>query len=181
MQVDVRHTPYVVVGSSAGQLHTVLWALGPLRGGRRFVAFTDWEVVWRYRAAEDSAGWRIGGVTVLVSIQVTVPRWRPPRSASGELIASWQRVLAAIDLHEQGHIDLAVEAGRAIHGRLLELPAASSTGALHEAAFAAAESILRGVREREVAYDRDTCHGALQGVCFPETRRENERACDAPR
>jgi predicted secreted Zn-dependent protease len=86
-----RRSYYAVVGSTAQQLRTVLGALGPVRGGRRFAAFTDWEVTWRYRHGEDRdrGGRSIRDVAVEVSICITLPRWRPPRLASAELVGAW--------------------------------------------------------------------------------------------
>jgi predicted secreted Zn-dependent protease len=166
--VNLRRNPYLVVGSTAQQLRTVLSALGPVRGGQRFGAFTDWEVAWRYRHSEAAEGRRICEVTIDLSVRIAMPRWCPPRSAPAGLVAAWEAYVAAVELHEQGHVALAVDAGAAVRRRLLELPALGSSAALDAAARTAAEEALRDARERELAYDRETCHGAAQGVRLPE-------------
>jgi predicted secreted Zn-dependent protease len=147
----------------------VLDALGPRRGGRAFGAYTDWQVAWRYAIETTPGGVRVGEVSVDVRAAVVVPRWRPPRSAPAELAAQWSRYVAAIELHEQGHVDLAVAAGRAVLVGLEGLPTFAGPDALRRAADALAEAEVEQVRARERAYDDASRHGASQGVAWPET------------
>lgn len=163
----LRRSSYLVIGSTVDQLRAALDALGPVRAGRRFGAFTDWEVTWRYRHVDDRGARRIADVTVDVSARVTLPRWRPPRSASADLMAAWEALVAAIEAHEQGHVYLAAEAGADVQRRLVALPAFATKELLHEAAASAAQEAVREAREREAVYDTETRHGESQGVRFP--------------
>lgn len=167
LRVGLRRSFYPVIGSTARQLRAVLQMLGPVRAGRRFGAFTDWEIVWRYQHVADHTDLRIHEALIDVRATITSPRWTPPRSALAGLVAAWRDYVAAIETHEQGHIAVAVEAAEAIRTRLMALPGLSSKTALAGAADAIAEEELRAARAREILYDETTCHGVTQGVVFP--------------
>ena len=182
VRFDLRRSFYPVIGSTARQLRAVLWTLGPVRGSRRFGAFTDWEIAWRYRHTNDHLGLQIHEASVHVRATITSPRWTPPRFAPSGLVAAWRDYAAAVETHEQGHVALAVEAADAIRTRLMALPPLPSKTALAEAAQAVAEEELRAARARETSYDQLTCHGVTQGVVFPsETACSDESAEPAPR
>jgi predicted secreted Zn-dependent protease len=167
VRLDIRRSLYPVIGSTARQLRVVLRTLGPVRAGRRFGAFTDWEIAWRYLHVDDHQGLRIHEVSVEVRATITSPRWTPPRFAPSGVVAAWRDYAAAVETHEQGHVALAVEAAEAIRTRLIALPVWSSKTALADAAHAVAEEELHAARAREVSYDQITCHGVTQGVVFP--------------
>jgi predicted secreted Zn-dependent protease len=168
LHVAVERSSYPVAGSTASDLRAVIEALGPTRHGRTFAAFTDWEVTWDYSLAPGPGGVRIAAVRVTVRASVLVPRWRAPRSTPPGLAAAWPRYVAAIEAHEQGHVNLAVEAGRAVLGRLEALPAFAGRGALKEAVEAAAGAEIAAARERERRYDEASDHGATQGASLQD-------------
>jgi predicted secreted Zn-dependent protease len=172
VRLDLCRSFYPLIGATAHQLRTIVGMLSPMRGGHRFCAFTDWEIAWRYRHTDDHGRRRICGVSLEVRATITSPRWTPPRSALAGLVAAWPGYAAAIEIHEQGHVALAVEAAETIRTRLMALPCLSSTAALTDAADAVAEEELRAARAREILYDQITCHGVTQGVVFP-----SENAC----
>jgi predicted secreted Zn-dependent protease len=168
LRLAVERSSYPVAGSTAGDLRAVIEALGPTRHGRTFAAFTDWEVSWDYSIAPGPGGMRVAAVRVGVRAAVVVPRWRPPRSAPPGLTAAWQRFLAAIEDHEQGHVNLAVEVGRTLLGRLEGFAAFADPAALKSAVEAAALAEVAAARERERLYDDASDHGATQGVSLPD-------------
>jgi predicted secreted Zn-dependent protease len=179
--VNLRRSFFPVIGSTARQLRTLVGLLGPVRQGRRFGAFTDWEIVWHYRHADDRGDCRIHEASAEVRATITRPNWNPPRSAPGGLVAAWRDYVVAIETHEQGHLALAVEAAEAIRTRLMALPTLPSKTALAEAASAVAEDELRSARDRETSYDQITCHGTSQGVIFPSedaNAAEDQRSRD---
>ncbi len=165
--LDLRRSSYPVIGSTAHQLRTLLGMIGPLRDGRRFGAFTDWQIAWRYRHTADSDECRIVEATIDVLAIITAPKWRPPRIAAIGFISAWKAYAAAIEVHEQGHVALAVEAASLLRAQLLALPVQISKAALDAAAQSAANEVLRAAQQRDMSYDRITDHGARQGVVFP--------------
>jgi predicted secreted Zn-dependent protease len=153
-----------VVGATAEALQAVIAIMGPRRGGQTFVAFTDWEIIWDYSIASVPGGLRISGANIAVRASVVVPRWRPSRSVSPDLIAAWKHYTVAIEVHEQGHVNLAVEAGRSLLGRLDGLSTFSNLGALEAAVVDAANAAIGAAREAERCYDEASEHGAVNGV-----------------
>lgn len=164
IQVHLRRSDYAVTGSTVAQIGAVIDLLGPARDGRRFGAYTDWEVAWSYDPTIRGGEHVFDALSVDVTIAVTLPRWRPVASAPREVVEAWRRYRDAVERHEDGHRSIAVEAGRAVHDALAALPGYPSKTALREAAAAAAGRALdeHGARERD--YDRATDHGAKQGV-----------------
>lgn len=160
----LRTEPYPVVGSSIEQLRASIAALGPIRGGRRFGAFTDWEVAWRFEHEACSEGRRISAVVVEVRASMSLPRWLAPSNAAGELVAAWARYAAAIEEHERGHVAIAERAGATIQTSLLALPPLPSLGLLRAAGRQAVDAALAQARTEELAYDHETNHGEAQGV-----------------
>jgi predicted secreted Zn-dependent protease len=95
---------------------------------------------------------------------VLVPRWRPPRSAPEALAAEWDRYLAAVEAHERGHVDIAIEAARTLLRELEALARFHDLKALRAAASEAAVAVIAAAHEEERAYDASSEHGALQGA-----------------
>lgn len=174
---SVHYGAYAIVGASRGQLRAALDALGPVRGGRRFGAFTDWHIAWRYRHRGGVDGpYEIVEAAVEVSALITVPRWIQPRSTAPGLLNDWQTFLAGVELHERGHVAIASAAGEEVRRRLLELPAFDTRTELEEAAAAAARIAIREGHAREMAYDVATRHGETQGASFAGTMSRSGRS-----
>ncbi len=166
VKVDTRH--YDIHGDSAAELRQQMSRLGPPdRDGRRYDAYTKWYVAWHFTYREVGGSCRIERVTTSVDVTYTLPRWRAPRTATPELRAHWDRYLAALQAHEHGHRDFGVHSAREVEQQLQSLPAHGSCRELEAAANAAGHRVLDKFRARELAYDRDTRHGATQGAVFP--------------
>ncbi len=154
--VDVREETFSVLGSTREQLASSIAAVARPHGAGRHAAVTTWTISWEV----------VGRVArVCAEIVVVTPRWRPSRFAPVELLEEWSRFVAALRAHEQGHVDLAVEAAKALQGALDALPRADA-----DEARRLASSILDHARGRELRYDADTLHGARQGAVFTARR-----------
>jgi predicted secreted Zn-dependent protease len=161
--IVVQADDYEVVGSTLAQLRAMAALLGPLRSGRRHAAYTAWELRWSYARRETPDGWRAAAVRVEARVTRTLPRWTPVRSADPSLPDAWARYLDALTLHEQGHVAIADEAGRAVHAALSDLPCCATRERLDALARSAARAVSSRYREEERAYDALTGHGATQG------------------
>ena len=75
--------------------------------------------------------------------------------------------IAVLQVHENAHKEIAIDAGYEILQTINALPAYSSCNKLEQAADTAGESILEQYRRQESIYDQKTDHGATQGVRFP--------------
>lgn len=166
VKVDTHY--YDIRGASAAELRQQMSRLGPPdRDGRRYDAYTKWYVAWRFTYHEDGKSCRIERVTTSADVTYTLPRWKVPRAAAPELTAHWDRYLAALQTHEDGHRDFGVRGAHEVEQQIRALPAHGSCRELEAAANAAGHRVLDKYRAQELAYDRDTRHGATQGAVFP--------------
>lgn len=155
MAVTIDERTYEVFGADERMLELAMELRGPQRGGRAFVAFTDWEVHWERTVLE--AGVRFHAV-------VTLPLWRPPRLGSTELLDRWERFRDAVAVHERGHVEIGLAAARALAATLADAP--SHPGAWTEATRAVVAPYL----DLERRYDAETHHGATQGAVLRSRR-----------
>lgn len=169
LHVFSTRASYPLTGSTLRELRGLIGVLGPTRGGRSYGGFTDWRIDWWFDVEAEQAAARVAGVRVEVRTHTLLPRWRPPGSAPETLRAEWGRYLAALETHERGHVNLAVEAGRNMLARLERLAGFGGLDALQEAAKDTAASVLASAHEQERAYDIGSEHGALQGARLAES------------
>jgi predicted secreted Zn-dependent protease len=150
--VHQRET-YVVTGSKAEHLTEGMALAGPRRGGRVHTAYTDWEVAWEHGDAREDGGHRPASPRVTVTITSTFPRWRPPPSASHELVRAFEDYLAIAEDHERRHAEHAIAAACDVLERLRALPAQATAAAMAEAAREVATAALALARARDLELD----------------------------
>ena len=130
--------------------------------GRRFHGHTRWTVRWSFRWWREPEGrCRITQVSTRLRTEVQLPELY---SATPAQQARFDRYVAALSQHEQGHVQFGRDAARAIDEGLARLPAASDCATLERQANALGHRLLREHAEREREYDRSTRHGASQGA-----------------
>ncbi len=130
-------------------------------------AYTQWDANWSYPYSEIDSSCTTGPVKVGVTITFTFPKWNIPEHASPELVDRWNAYLDALQTHEGGHTEIAIDAGREIFRALTALPAYPSCRELEQAADDTGQRILEQFRQQEIEYDRRTNHGETQNARFP--------------
>jgi predicted secreted Zn-dependent protease len=163
VSVSVSHDDYAIDGSTEEELRAEMDRLGP----SGFDAYTEWHVLWSYSYSETEDSCSALTVTVVVAIIFKLPRWDAPARAPPDLVDKWHAYVAALQAHEDGHKDIAIEAATQVRRVLQALPVYPTCDELDRAANAAGERVLDQHRQREQAYDRTTQHGATQGARFP--------------
>ena len=73
----------------------------------------------------------------------------------------------ALETQEDGHKEIAINAGCDIWQVLNDQPHYANCDELERNADEAANEILDLYRQRELSYDKETDHGATQGARFP--------------
>src|SRR5256886_12904368 len=155
---------YDIDGSSAGALRDQINRLGPKdESGKSRDALTVWSIEWTYGAASRPDGCVLRDVKVTLTVAVTLPRWKPPATASAELQKSWQAYLQALRGHEAGHPTIAERNAREVMAALTPLRG-MNCDLLSDEASRTAERIVADGRARNRAYDVETKHGQAQGV-----------------
>ena len=162
--VDVAVVYYDVHGKTLEELRRGLAEHGPVQDGRRYHAHTRWNVTWTYRTAPRGAGCEIVWVGVTVDGVMTLPRWTPRSDASSELVERWSNYEAALRTHEAGHFVHGLRAAREIEELGAGFRTSTDCRMIDSEFNNKAMQVIRNYNERDVAYDRETGHGASQGA-----------------
>lgn len=159
VQTHTDITYYDVSGDNVTALRAQLDRLSPADGsGARYDAYTTWHIAWSWPVTADGTC-RLRAATVSVGITLRLPRWLPPAGAPAWLVHDWQRYVAALQTHEQGHLDLVERSAPSV--------LAAIQGASCATAGAAAHAVSARIQQLNDAYDAATDHGATQGARFP--------------
>lgn len=154
---------YPVHAQPGEPLRAALNAATPIEvNGRRFHGYTRWNVRWNYRWWREASGrCRITEVTVRLQTEVQLPELRTATPAQR---AAFDRYLAALSRHEQGHVQFGRDAAQAVDEAIAQLPEAPDCPTLEREANALGRRLIEEHAERERAYDQATRHGATQGA-----------------
>ena len=162
--VQISH--YDVQGMTPVQIRASINESRPTgKDGKRWDAIAKWYVTWRYKTAQSPAGCSVQSFDVALETSVTLPRLtnEPPTPVKQK----WQKYLAALTTHENGHLQFGNSAAKAIQEAGTKMPARRSCQELRQDIQATAHRILDEHRRREVEYDTQTEHGRTQGARFP--------------
>ena len=159
---------FTVTGTTARALSAEIDAKGPVgEDGRRSDGYTHWAMSWTFGFDSNDAGCTASRVVVDLDIHMTLPRWSAPPGTDAELLSRWNRYLAALRIHEDGHRNRAEAAARDMRQALLQEGTAPDCDALRNRLDSRANALLDDLRKRQKAYDRDTAFGLKQGVIRP--------------
>lgn len=153
-KAEIRY--YDVQGGDHGSLLAALNA----RGGPHGQA--EWKVSYQYEPRRVGRYCSVGSLTITQSMVMNLPRWSAPPGAPARLVAQWQRYVAALRTHEEGHLAIGRELAHELKRSLavtrapceqLEKSVKSQFDLLHER-----------FRARDRSYDFETAHGRTQGA-----------------
>src|SRR6266700_3710978 len=155
---------YDIDGASAGALRDQINRLGPKdESGKSRDALTVWSIESGYAAAQRGDSCVLRDVKVTLNVAVTLPRWKPPAMATGQLVRTWQAYLKAVRVHEAGHRTIAERNAREVMAALTTLRGTKCDKLLSDASNTV-ERIVADGRARNRAYEVQTQHGQTQGV-----------------
>ena len=119
----------------------------------------------RYELEPTARGCRMKEPEVRLEILVRLPRWvSPEEDPPAKLEEAWAALLAALETHEAGHRELAIEAAEELVDALAGLDGTLSCQELDRLARRALLSATLRHSIRDRAYERRTRNGAAQGV-----------------
>lgn len=133
---EIRIHTYSIRGKSSAELRAQMAANGP----EGWWAYTQWYVRWT------------GDCQVSLSIDYTMPKWENENAAPANLRTSWNRMIAKLWAHEQGHGRHGIEAAKEI---------------IKSGCNGNPRDITDKWAEQDRVYDRETNHGVNQGVSLP--------------
>ncbi|MFH1084796.1 MAG: DUF4157 domain-containing protein [Chloroflexota bacterium] len=116
-----------------------------------------------YQVSYQSTEGNITQVNITTSDHYRMPRWRGPtrQAASAAARAEWDRMVAALWVHEHGHRDIGRREAATIQSGLLGEPEANYETRKNQ--------LVQDAQGLQDTYDVDTDHGQTQGVSLDLT------------
>lgn len=162
LRVYERTRTYEVTGSKPRHVVDQMNTLGPINwAGTHWSGSTEWQVSWTFFTNPVEEGCTLRTVRATLDVTFLYPRWSdvPPR-----YVKRWNRFLAALEVHEEGHKQAGLRAARDVLTHLSAMPMAETCEAIQTRANANANYILEQAIKRDRLYDKQTRHGVTQGV-----------------
>jgi len=156
----VTFRPYAVTGSDAAALRRSMDAARPVdpHGDERVDALTHWTMAWQWPGRRHG-GCTLSRATLSFSATVILPRLADPAALPPVVLEEWARYIAALERHEANHVRHAFQQRSTV--------LAAIRGATCATADRAGRKALAAIVAHDLAYDRDTHHGASEGASFP--------------
>jgi predicted secreted Zn-dependent protease len=162
---SVSYVYYDVAGESAEDLSATMNRIGPIDvDGKRHHGLTKWNLTWKdtYEAADGSC--RLTSFNVALEITIMLPRWAGYDRGSRRLKAAWDKYVAALRIHENGHRDIDQAAADAIEKELGAITARSTCAELQTLIDTTAGGLTDRAHLQNRQYDEATDHGRTQGA-----------------
>jgi predicted secreted Zn-dependent protease len=182
LEVIRDNQTYIVQGDSTEEIRTSLDRLGPLdpNTGRRFDAYTRWNLEWRFDSHNSWQGCEITRVWTLLRVTMMLPRHSSASSLPEAVRDDWTRYLQRLTLHEEGHVRIPSDAAREIETALDRLHR-SDCATLQLEANRIGNEYLQRARATERGYDNQTDYGRSQGARYPWTEGGDDQLTDSER
>jgi predicted secreted Zn-dependent protease len=161
LDFDVKVVHYEVFGSDFPSLMRSLRANGP----QGFHGLAQWKIGYQYTTEQHQQNCSISSVRVRVSGAILMPRWVDASNASAELQRRWTEYYAALQKHEDGHIQHGRELAILVRQRLMGLGAVACDR-LQALAQREYDRLYGNLKTRDREYDARTNHGVTQGALF---------------
>lgn len=160
---------YQIKGKTIQELRQQMNQLGPHdeKENRRYDAYTRWRFEYNYRYTTVQNQCKITMANVNITIKFTMPQWRNQEQSSPEIVNHWHQYIRNLQLHENGHKQHGIDAGREMWQILQQMPAYSSCPALKRAIEEKASEITQKYGQKDKDYDKITGHGRTQSATFP--------------
>lgn len=152
---------YDVSGQDYPTLIRSLRANGP----RGFHGLARWRIDYQYTTTQQQQRCSISSVRLRVSGEILMPRWVDAASAPADIQRHWSDYYAALQQHEDGHIQHGRELAILVRQRLMGLGAVpcETLPALAQREY---DRLYGNLKTRDQEYDARTNHGATQGALF---------------
>ena len=135
------------------------------KGPKGFHGMANWNVRYTYRWRRNGDGsCEIEGVAPFFDGEILMPRWVPGASVTAAQRSAWERFVATLKVHEDGHI----EHGQQLANALSQLGGMRVDCNSVEASLKKrADALITRYIALDEEYDKKTNHGATQGVFLP--------------
>ncbi|WP_281850823.1 DUF922 domain-containing protein [Dyella sp. GSA-30] len=161
------HT-YDVHGSTVNEIARDLDRNSPLiLQGRRMQGVTEWKIQTAYRWRIDGSRCVLEQFDATLKVDMTLPHWVQPKRPSPQLVQQWERYIAALRTHENGHFEIGEDAQQEMLARAKSLGPAADCQILAQQINDLIAAVIDAHHRLELEYDDKTNHGETQGAHFP--------------
>jgi predicted secreted Zn-dependent protease len=152
---------YPVTGRDYASLVRSLSANGP----KGFHGVANWDISYQYTTVPSGNMCRFDSVRLSVKGEILMPKWTDEDSAPPTLRQRWQEYYAALQQHEEGHVQLGNELAVLVQEKFLGYGdmACGQAKAIAQSEF---DRLYNNMKNRDKEYDQRTQHGATQGARF---------------
>lgn len=167
LSVKERYKFYDIDATSVDELRKQLKQNGTKGDdGKVYSGLTTWDIKYVYDIGNDNGRYWVKSARTKVDILYRLPRM-PAAGRDPELASLWKKYTERLQHHEFGHKDLAVKTASEINEIFASLSSFSSADELAEEITRRTEEKFKRLKEIQVEYDHETCHGETQGAMLP--------------
>ncbi|HTQ77444.1 MAG TPA: DUF922 domain-containing protein [Burkholderiales bacterium] len=132
------------------------------RGGGH-PGYATWYLSYEFKTKRVAGGCVVDDLSTKLDLKVVMPRWKKPVNAAPGLETSWSRYLAALKVHEDGHLQIGrdFEASFRRFAKALKAPKCSEIEPVLRTRF---NLLQQQARKRDEEYDEKTERGVKQGA-----------------
>ena len=168
LEYSERRETYPVHGSTRRELRSALRHAQASEmdegGGGGSVARTAQDLGMSYELEPVPGGCRLKGLVVSLDVTIHLPEWAHDGSPPKSIAEDWQRMRDALERHDEGHRDIAVDSALYLHDGLVGLGVQESCQDLRREAQRVFFRAQLRHSVRDGAYERRTRHGIAQGA-----------------
>jgi predicted secreted Zn-dependent protease len=152
---------YPVSGQDYASLVRSLSANGP----KGFHGLSSWDISYQYTTVPAGNMCRFDTIRLTVKGEILMPKWTDEAAAPPTLRQRWQDYYAALQQHEEGHVQHGNELAALIQEKFLGYGdmACGQAKAIAQSEF---DRLYNNLKNRDKEYDQRTQHGATQGARF---------------
>lgn len=166
--VSEKHEFYEITGWGAKVLRDQINRQGiTWSDGKKYDSVTRWRVTWDYEHDRSPQSCNAEAFQATAEITIRYPKWVPTDDAPQELLDKWERYLASLIEHEQGHRDMVVEAVEELTRAVAQLPSEPTCAELDRKVRSVCHERMAKLNDGAKEYDEVTRHGLSQGAVFP--------------
>ncbi len=156
--VDTATQYYDIHGRTVDEILAQMKRKGPAG----WAGHTEAQVRYRFTTEPAGAGCRLASYEASLEAQVQLPRWTERDHAAPEVRAWWDRYLASLQNHENGHVRIGLDTASEVERVLRATPPAASCEAVRAEVSRRADPVLKRMQRLQDDYDQRTDHGRRQ-------------------
>jgi len=166
--IQIAYEYYPVKVSKVSELPTTLNKASPItEDGKKYHAYTRWNIEWRYRWRVWENRCKVSTVSTRLTITYTLPKLI--NLTQNETIDQvWNEWYPNLVAHEKNHATNAIKTSQDIEEAIMKVPENRECEKLGKEVNKVAEKLMDELAQKNKEYDRATNHGKTEGAFIEE-------------